>query len=128
MVRGMVAAILAFASIVAACGAEEDPSPIVVQVASEANPRDPHGGCMMALASGVLVADQRSGIALNAGDRIVTVVWPFGFSGRVVDGRLALVDDRGVITAWVGDRVEMGGGFLPPNETFHSCGAPTVVR
>ncbi len=76
---------------------------------------------MAALAQGTLVPDPRSGLAIAAptGER-TPVMWPFGYSARLVDGVIELLDDAGTFVAREGDAVEMGGG-LGPNGFFFAC-------
>jgi hypothetical protein len=76
---------------------------------------------MDALARGTLVPDPRSGLALATptGERI-PVMWPFGYSARLVDAVIELVDSSGNFVAREGDTVEMGGGF-GANGLFYAC-------
>ena len=87
----------------------------------------PGGPCMAALAAGQLVSDERTGIALGQRDRTVPIIWPRGYSGRMEGDRLALVDARGRVLAYVGDGVEMGGGYLRNDTAFRVCGDVEVV-
>jgi len=77
--------------------------------------------CMDALAQGTLVPDPRSGLALAtpAGER-TPVMWPFGYSARLVDGQIELLDDSGEFVAREGDTVQAGGGF-GANNLFYAC-------
>jgi len=76
---------------------------------------------MDALAQGTLVPDPRTGLALATPDGGRTpVMWPFGYSARLVDGEIELVDDSGEFVACEGDVVQMGGGF-GANGLFYSC-------
>jgi hypothetical protein len=47
-------------------------------------------------------------------------MWPFGYSTRLVDGVIELVDSSGAFVAREGDVVQMGGGF-GTNGLFYSC-------
>lgn len=80
----------------------------------------PAQACMAALAQGTLVPDPRSGLALATAGERTPVMWPFGYSGRLVDGVIELLDDAGTFVAREGDTVEIGGGF-GPNGFFFAC-------
>jgi len=81
--------------------------------------------CMEALMTGKLARDARTGLGVTAADgQQMPVEWPFGYSARNDGGRLALVDETGVIVAREGDTVEVGGGF--GNVMWHACGPVTV--
>jgi hypothetical protein len=83
--------------------------------------------CNEALGRGRLVADPRSGLAIAGGDgRSEPVMWPFGFSAALVDGRIFLVDQNGQAIAGEGDTVEFGGG-LGLNDFFWVCPAEVKV-
>ena len=49
------------------------------------------------------------------------VVWPFGWSGVVIEAELALVDERGRLVGLMGERVEVPGGELDAG-TWLTCG------
>jgi hypothetical protein len=81
--------------------------------------------CMEALMTGKLARDARTGLGVTAANgQQMPVEWPFGYSARNDGGRLALVDETGVIVAREGDTVEVGGGF--GNVMWHACGPVTV--
>lgn len=84
--------------------------------------------CPASLAYGELVAHADWGIALEVGTikRIQRVLWPHGFVGRWLDGRLALTDGSGNVVAHVGDIVELGGGFVS-DDTWLACGELEVL-
>jgi hypothetical protein len=80
---------------------------------------------MDALASGTLVADARWGVALGSSDGpTIQVVWPAGFGARLVDDRIELLDERGVVVGRVGDVVTIAGGMGAGNAWF-ACGGPS---
>ena len=69
---------------------------------------------MAALLTGVLVADERWGIAVKVdAGQVVKVIWPYGYAARADGARLALIDaEHGdAVIAHEGDRVEVGGGY-----------------
>ena len=77
--------------------------------------------CMDALAQGTLVPDPRSGLALaTTGGERTPVMWPFGYSARLVDGQIELLDDSGEFVAREGDTVQAGGGF-GAGGMFYAC-------
>ncbi len=47
-------------------------------------------------------------------------MWPFGYSARLVDGQIELLDDSGEFVAREGDTVQAGGGF-GANNLFYAC-------
>ena len=47
-------------------------------------------------------------------------MWPFGYSARLVDGVIELVDGSAKFVAREGDTVEVGGGF-GANGLFYAC-------
>jgi len=95
-----VAAIALLALVVAGC---------TVQLRTDSRPRD---ACDDALASGRLVTDARSGLALatNGGD-VTPILWPFGWSARREMSSVVLLDGTGKVVAREGDLVQVGGGL-----------------
>ena len=82
--------------------------------------------CEMALLTGTLVEEPRSGLGVDDGSELLTaVVWPFGYTARNDVGRIALVDETGRVVAHAGDEIALGGGFGA--EAFHACGQVSVV-
>ena len=90
-----------------------------------AEPPGPNAGCMDALLTGRLVADDDVGIVVEAADgtRIV-VVWPHGWAAVDADGFRTLLNDRGEPVARVGDQVAIGGGNGQDGR-FYTCGEVT---
>ena len=81
----------------------------------------PSEACMMALLSGTLVEDPRSGLAVSDGQGNVTPVeWPYGYSARNELSTIVLVDDRGQVVGREGDQVQLGGGL--GDEVWYACG------
>ena len=134
----LVIATVAVVAVLTACGIA--PSSSVVTPSSLATPAEassvslwshdepPDGPCMAALGIGELVAHQRAGMALRQEAMDIPIIWPARYSGRIEGGRLALVDAAGRVLAYVGDAVEIGGGFLKDDAAFHACGDVEVVR
>lgn len=110
------------AALAASSAATTDPTSI--QLLTQPRPED---ACNEALATGTLVADPRTGllIASAAGER-TAVMWPFGYSARLVDNVIELYDAEGRYVAREGDLVSMGGGS-GANNFFYAC-AGTVQR
>ncbi len=48
-----------------------------------------------------------------------SIVWPYGFVARLVDGKAVLVAPDGSVVAREGDLLDVGGGFAQPG--FHVC-------
>ena len=77
---------------------------------------------MAARTEGTLVREPRSGVGLRVDpDLVYQVIWPYGYSARDDDGRLALLDATGKVVAHEGDRVAIGGGEREPG-TWIGCG------
>ena len=58
------------------------------------------------------------------------VEWPFRYSARMEGTRIVLLDDRGVVVAREGDRIQVGGGMGPgpaPNAVWFACGLVQVT-
>lgn len=81
---------------------------------------------MDALARGTLVPDPRTGLGLANGAERTPVMWPFGYSARLVDGVIELVDGSARFVAREGDAVEVGGGF-GANGLFYACTGLQIV-
>ena len=132
---------LAAALLIAACGSPSAPAtqptptqthPVPTSMPSTTPAETPEAitllteaarpqACMDALAQGTLVPDPRSGLALaTAGGERTPVMWPFGYSARLIDGQIDLLDDSGKFVAREGDTVQAGGGF-GANNLFYAC-------
>jgi hypothetical protein len=57
-------------------------------------------------------------VNVNTGQQ-TTIVWPYGFVARLVDGKAELVAPDGSVVAREGDLLKVGGGFALPG--FHVC-------
>jgi hypothetical protein len=94
-----------------------------VQLRTDTQPRD---ACEMALASGRLVADARSGLGLaDTTGEVTPVIWPFGYSARREASGVVLLDETGRAVAREGDHIEMGGGFGA--DAFAACAGSIKV-
>ena len=81
-------------------------------------------GCPANSASGNLVVDATSGVAIEAGDHL-PVVWPAGFKARTVDGAIEVVDRAGRVVARTGTTVTISGGRV--NDRWVTCGDVSPV-
>jgi hypothetical protein len=137
--RSLMFALVLAAAVGAACSgapvaptatstAPPSPTPEAQQVMLWTQPPPgPNEACMGALAIGVLVTDERSGLGFAGDDGDPTpVMWPNGWTAWRVDGKVTLVDRQGRVVAREGDRIEMGGGFLPQG-AWSTCGDLTVT-
>jgi hypothetical protein len=87
----------------------------------------PSSICMAALGHGTVARNPDSGIGLlDADGKPVSVLWPFGFSGRIVEGRAVLLNEQGNILAREGDEITLGGGYGAGDRSFTACGGVTV--
>ena len=103
----------------ATASAAPTPDLTEIQLLTEPQPSD---ACMDALATGTLVPDPTTGLAIASGNgERTTVMWPFGYTARLVDNVIELYDDHGIFVAREGDVVSMGGGF-GANNLFYACG------
>jgi uncharacterized protein YceK len=72
---------------------------------------EPLSACDDALASGRLVSNEQSGLALQATDgTIVPLLWPFGYTARRGVTGIELLDNGGAVLAREGDFITAGGG------------------
>jgi hypothetical protein len=85
-------------------------------------------GCATALLEGVLVADGRGGLAIQAtGGNVVPVEWPTGVGIGHDGDRLTITNWLGFATAHEGEFVSIGGGMAGDGPEFAACG-PISVR
>ncbi len=115
----LLAVVLLATSCQAASSTPAGPSLVAIPTAE---PPGPNAGCMDALLTGQLVADDDVGIVVEADDgtRIV-VVWPNGWAAVDADGSRTLLNDRGEPIARVGEQVGIGGGHGQDGR-FYTCG------
>ncbi len=88
----------------------------------------PISACMDALATGVLVTSNLSGLAIRIDDGdIQEVEWPFEYTARRDTGGAVLLDSVGVEVAREGQLIQMGGG-TGADGVFYACpGSISVV-
>jgi hypothetical protein len=116
------------AAAIVACGeapVDKQASPTVIPIATQ--PRaEGEIACMTALLEGTLVQDARTGLGVAGRDGpVVPVIWPNGWVA--IDGvPVTLVAADGRVVARVGDRIALGGGMVPPGETWLTC--PTDIK
>ncbi len=85
-------------------------------------------GCPAALIEGELIADESSGTAIHNASGWTDVVWPFGFSARLVDQRSEVVDAAGSTVAKTGETVKLSGGMITGDGRWSTCGPPLERR
>ncbi|MEV6415561.1 hypothetical protein [Kribbella sp. NPDC051718] len=84
---------------------------------------------MQARLSGTVEIDSSTNcLMLRAGDRLVEVAWPWGWTVEVRLGEVALVDERGETVCWVGEQIAIGGGSVDagPADVDRCAGHPQV--
>ncbi len=88
----------------------------------------PISACMDALATGVLVSSNLSGLAIKADESAIQEVeWPFEYTARRETTGLVLLDSVGQVVAREGQLIQMGGG-TGADGVFHACpGSISVV-
>jgi hypothetical protein len=69
-------------------------------------------GCPAALIEGQLVQDANAGSAIVAGDILMRIRWPIGYSGRRAAGEVEILDEQGRAVARTGTHVRLGGGEM----------------
>ena len=95
-------------------------SPDITEIRLFTEPQ-PAQACMDALAMGTLVPDTRSGLGYAGPDGVAKpVMWPFGYTARLVDNAIELYDASGAFVAREGDQIQMGGGS-GANNLFYAC-------
>ncbi len=81
----------------------------------------PISACMDALATGVLVPSNLSGLAIKVDEgAIQEVEWPFEYTARRETVGLVLLDSVGQVVAREGQLIQMGGG-TGADGVFHAC-------
>jgi hypothetical protein len=121
---------------IAACGSSgtsADGPKLYPVPTSSWRPGDPS---LLALAIGTLAAGEYRGRwcpwLAGTGSRRIAVVWPAGFHAR--RHPFELLDSHGTVVARGGERIKVGGGFIPGkhgpcllgrNGAFYAMGYPT---
>jgi hypothetical protein len=100
----------------------EAPSLVAIPTAE---PPDIQAGCMDALMTGQLVADEEAGlVVVPAGGPPVVVIWPHGWVAVDQDGMRILLNERGDPVARAGDQLQLAGGMVE-NDRWLACGEIT---
>jgi hypothetical protein len=102
------------AAALTACSLNRLDGPVQIQTGSK------DGACALAAVGGVLVADDRSGLAFQGPTGNVAAVFPYGFSARRERGVLFLLDPSGRAIAAEGDQV-LGAGAEVENRVLLQC-------
>lgn len=81
------------------------------------------GACMAALLDGVLVADERWGVAVAdpGTGQVRRVIWPNGFSARPDGETRVLIGASGATVGRIGDHVQIGGGETGGDGSWLAC-------
>lgn len=68
-----------------------------------------------AAARGTLVMDEEGCLRRKhrSDERGDLLIWPHGYSLRTEGGEIQILDGKGQVLAQVGDRIEVGGGYVP---------------
>ena len=89
-------------------------------------PAEQPQACMDALIGGTIIRAAATGLGLRSADGTLTAVeWPFGYTARIANGKVELLDETGQVVAREGDDISVGGGF--GNDLWHACGPVTVA-
>ena len=123
--RGLIAgSVLVLA--LAACGSSAPaPTAVPAPVFAIRTPAVQPQACMEALMVGSLERLPATGLGIGTADGITPVEWPFGYSARVVNAAVVLIDGSGAVVAREHDRVHVGGGQGAGGIWF-ACGGVTV--
>ena len=101
------------------------PTPQAVGIATADVPTIDGGvrACTLALFTGWLERDERTGLGISAGDgdHLVGIVWPRGYTGWIEDGVVVIRSPTTEEVAREGDYVTLTGGQTG-NGTFFTCG------
>ncbi|MCJ7515710.1 MAG: hypothetical protein MUO89_07085 [Dehalococcoidia bacterium] len=52
------------------------------------------------------------------------LVWPYGYSLRIMDKQIQVIDNDGQLVARVGDKIKVGGGEVPAEIVEEYIGQP----
>ena len=119
-------ALFAMFSVGAACGKSSQLAVATISASSS----DPIG--FQARNTGILQGqanpDGTACFWLGTGTNRAVIIWPHGFTAR--DNPLRLVDGDGREEARVGDRITLGGGYLPEDQSsaVRGCSGSYRVR
>ncbi|MDQ3938290.1 MAG: hypothetical protein M3253_06370, partial [Chloroflexota bacterium] len=86
--------------------------------------------CPAALLEGKIVAHEEWGVAVEdqVGGMVWQVFWPYGYTARVVEGRVTLLDEAGDVVAGEGDVVSVGGGEIGSTGAWRGCDGVTAIE
>jgi hypothetical protein len=122
---GIAIVVGGLSTILVACGgggSDQEDSASFLTVATEdgeevyfprQRPTEEPRGVPEALAEGELIlADGCLRLRQDSSDPGLVPIWPLGFTPRAGDNRIQVLDEEGRVVATVGERMEIGGGFI----------------
>lgn len=119
---GVLVAAAIGAAILIACGER----PLADGPVQGPLPVYPHDDIPSAIVEGVVMVDEeRRCVGLESGGRFYGALWPPGFELRANPYRI--VDGAGRVVAHEGERIEGGGGEVPPGRFENPCGTSTLL-
>lgn len=80
------------------------------------------GPCFVGPLGGLLVADPRTGTAIETGDDVKPLVWRSGYTGRRVGSEVEVINQQGDVVATTGQQVLLMGGGKDGLPGFLVCG------
>lgn len=104
---------------VSACNSSLPGTPLALTTAASGD-----GGCATAALLPVKIEQGGGGLTfVSAGTgKPVSIVWPFGFAARLVDGVAELIGSNGSVIGRQGDLLNnLGGGLDASGTAFHVC-------
>ncbi len=120
MTKGLVVAIVAYLCL--GCGPAPTQGPVGSPLALTTEPRT--GSCQTAALLPVRIEEdgQQMRFVLVGTGQEVKIVWPEGFSARLVDGVAVLIAPDGLIVGHEHDVLDnLGGGAGADASAFHVC-------
>ena len=105
------ASAFALAVVISACSSAGTTEIQRVLIRTEQAPAE---ACMEALITGVLVPHAQWGLAMQVPGtgELMQPIFPFRYSAAVDGGRIALLDENGLVVAHTGDLIQSSGGSI----------------
>jgi hypothetical protein len=105
--------------------------PLTIQTEAKPTPLPSGAGWICPQAGGGPLRMELSGSELvlisTANGAAVSIVWPYGFSARLVAGKAELLAPDGSVIAHDGDVLHVGGGFGVSGDEFHVCSVDGTI-